>query len=297
MKIAVILTCFNRKQKTLSCLKSLFEARDNYSPKIDLHIYLTDDGCTDGTVDAIRNTFPNENIRIIQGDGTLFWAKGMIVAWKAAMEESSEWDFYLLLNDDTILLPNAFCELMNAHKYSIEHFGKGGIYSGVICALDDPTKMTYGGDLWVDGKYSKTTRLEPTGEPQLCNMTNANIFMVDESVVDKIGIFYPYEHGCADNDYTIHARKAGIPVLLTGHFCGKCDCDHRSDTEARAYLQTLSFNQRKAYFNSPLHSIKDSLTFVKRNMPARYPYVLCGRLIDLYSPSLYTHIKNKKLDR
>ena len=106
MKIAVILTCFNRKQQTLSCLKSLFEARDNYQSEIDMNIYLTDDGCTDGTAYAVRDSFPAENITILQGDGNLFWAGGMRLAWKDALKRYKEYAYYLLVNDDTDMLQN-----------------------------------------------------------------------------------------------------------------------------------------------------------------------------------------------
>ena len=60
IKIATIITCFNRKNKTTSCLAHLFEATNNYNIQhsqspIELAIFLTDDGCTDGTADAVKN--------------------------------------------------------------------------------------------------------------------------------------------------------------------------------------------------------------------------------------------------
>ena len=60
INIAVLLTCHNRKDKTLSCLSSLFAATERYNlskeegKNVGLDIFITDDGCTDGTADAIR---------------------------------------------------------------------------------------------------------------------------------------------------------------------------------------------------------------------------------------------------
>lgn len=59
IKIATIITCFNRKDKTTSCLAHLFEATNNYNIQhsqlpIELAIFLTDDGCTDGTAYAVK---------------------------------------------------------------------------------------------------------------------------------------------------------------------------------------------------------------------------------------------------
>jgi glycosyltransferase involved in cell wall biosynthesis len=47
--IAVLMTCFNRKEKTLCCIESLF-AQENM-PTFDL--YVCDDASTDGTSEAI----------------------------------------------------------------------------------------------------------------------------------------------------------------------------------------------------------------------------------------------------
>ena len=55
MKIAVLLTCHNRREKTLSCLKNLLEQN---LEDIDLSVYLVDDGSSDGTSDAIKEHFP-----------------------------------------------------------------------------------------------------------------------------------------------------------------------------------------------------------------------------------------------
>ena len=53
IKIAAILSCHNRKIKTMACLESLF----SIIPDID--VYLTDDGCTDGTPEAASSISEN----------------------------------------------------------------------------------------------------------------------------------------------------------------------------------------------------------------------------------------------
>ena len=49
--ISVLLTCHNRKAKTLGCLTSLYAAE--LPVGYDMEVYLVDDGCTDGTADAV----------------------------------------------------------------------------------------------------------------------------------------------------------------------------------------------------------------------------------------------------
>ena len=98
MNIAAILTVHNRREKTLCCLRYLFDALKAYNGQkgttstIALSVFVTDDGCTDGTANAIREKFPSEGIHVIQGDGNLFWAGGMRLAWQTAIDSGTPWD-------------------------------------------------------------------------------------------------------------------------------------------------------------------------------------------------------------
>lgn len=298
MKIAVLLTCFNRKDKTISCLTSLYHSLDVYNEnidntenKIELSVYLTDDGCTDGTAESVRNNFADKKITILQGNGNLYWAGGMRFAWKEALKKHDIWDFYFLLNDDTDLLDNLFEELSITHKYCINKYKKAGIYSGITSSKSDFNKMTYGGDVWKNKFLGTSVRLKPIGQPQLCDITNANILLISRNVVDTIGIFWEgYTHGRADNDYSNTARKNNIPVLLTANFCGRCDNDHKSIKEIEQLIIKMSLSERRKYFSSPIHSSKDYLEYIKRNMPIRYPMVFLGRMLNVYFPKLYYKI-------
>ena len=60
MKIAVLMTVHNRKEKTLMCLDNLF--RQKVPNDIAVEVYLTDDGCTDGTSEAVKIKYPNVHI-------------------------------------------------------------------------------------------------------------------------------------------------------------------------------------------------------------------------------------------
>lgn len=293
MNIATIITCFNRKNQTLSCLKNLYASLDSYNAntkeeKLSLSMFMTDDGCTDGTSDAVRENFYDKDIVILKGNGNLFWAGGMRVAWNAAINSNKAFDFYLLLNDDTDFIENTFSELLATHQYSIEKYGKAGLYSGITSAKNDFNRITYGGDIWTNKFLAKSIRLSPAGVPQKCDITNANILLVSNDVVNSIGIFSDkYIHGIADNDYSIKANKAGFPVLVTANICGRCDYDHESNEEVFEKISKMSLKERKEYYKHPLHSNKDYLTFIKENSPIRYPIVVVGRFLNTYFPSLY----------
>lgn len=139
MDIATILTCFNRKEKTTHCLSNLFAAEEYYNSrcvetdKINIVVFLTNDGCTDGTPEAVQDVCVGHELHIINGDGNCYWAGGMRMAWNDALKHKNDWDFYLLLNDDTFMENDCFISLLKTHKYSINTYGKPGIYSGITC--------------------------------------------------------------------------------------------------------------------------------------------------------------------
>lgn len=294
MNIAILLTCHNRKAKTIKCIKSLLKSIDAYNEKSHnffYSIFLTDDACTDDTSKAVKELCDGKEIHIITGDGNLFWAGGMRMAWQESLRYRKNWDFFLLLNDDCILRPYAIEELMITHNYCVKQYGKAGIYSGITCAIGQPEVITYSGDVFKSGAKGKWYRLGPSEKPQMVDQCNANILLVSKEVVEKIGIFHDgYKHGAADLDYCMQTRKAGLPAVITARIAGECEFDHISEKEECLQLIGMNLSERKAYVNKPTHSDKDYLLFVKRNIPQKYLISIILRKIRLYCPRLYYRI-------
>lgn len=293
IRIATIVTCFNRREKTISSLQHMYAAQEHYNSvskdTIDIALYMTDDGCTDGTSDAVRKVFPDKEIHIQRSDGELFWARGMNYSWKVAAEGGA-WDFFLLINDDTDMTEDCFLQLIEAEKYSQVKHGKEALVAGIIASKKDASQVTYGGERFLTHFSAKLQLMEPSGKPQECDLTNANILLVPYSIFRQVGIFYPYLHSCADSDYSVMATRAGFPVYVTSGICGLCDFDHWTKADDRVNLVKMSLKERKAYFNHPLHSNKDYLTLIWRITPWRYPFVWLFRNMVIYWPSLYYKI-------
>lgn len=54
--IAILLTVFNRKEKTIKCLRNITAQSLPADTKFD--IYIVDGGSTDGTVESVKHSFP-----------------------------------------------------------------------------------------------------------------------------------------------------------------------------------------------------------------------------------------------
>lgn len=196
MKIVAILTCFNRKEKTLACLRSLFSINSN------IEVYLTNDGCTDGTPEAVRELYPS-SVHIVNGNGNLYWSRGMYTAWKEAIK--GNYDYYLWLNDDIELYPFFFKELFECNSIG----GGNCIVSGLIENFEH-NRILYGGTGF-DGKLNQTSEI-----PQLVSHMNGNVVLVPASVVAKIGIIDPVlHHDLGDVDYGLTAIENNIKVYTT----------------------------------------------------------------------------------
>jgi GT2 family glycosyltransferase len=209
MDIAVLMTCFNRRETTLRCLRSL--AAQELPAGYSLRVVLTDDGSSDGTGEAVRIEFPE--VTVLRGDGHQYWVGGTLMAWDAARPA----DFYLWLNDDVQLRPGSVRELIRVYEQS------GNPTTIAVGATCDPdTRKTCTGGMHRTSWYNVSV-MEPTDAVQMCDSINGNIVLAPRAAEDRIGTLDPaYTHFFADGDYGIRARKAGIPVLLAPGHLGEC---------------------------------------------------------------------------
>jgi len=184
--IAILMACHNRRETTLACLRGLFAQTDAG----EMDVYLVDDGSTDGTGAAVRAAFPK--VRVIQGSGRLYWAKGMELAWWTALaherQERVSYAAFLWLNDDTMLFSDALAKLRTADD------GR----SVVVGSLADSSgRLVYG--LGVAG------------------IMNGNCVLVPRQVFGRVGVICgDYAHAWADCDYAMRVKRAGLPIVCAG---------------------------------------------------------------------------------
>ena len=290
MNIAVLLTVYNRKEKTLRCLNSLKESHSLAGSKIQYKIFLTDDGCTDGTSEALENAELQMPMSVLKGNGSLYWNGGMINSWSAALQSEEHYDGYLWLNDDVVLYPDFWRDLSYADLESDKMFGRRGIHVGSTCSAETG-EFTYGGFNFVNKWTLKDEFVMPDEKRfQPCQCAHGNITYVSHEVVAEQGIFYDgYIHGAGDHDYTYRAYKKGIPVLVMPHYAGSCENDHAQD--GYADFMNMTLGQRITFLNSPFgFNLHNTLLFQKRCFPYRYPFVWIMGYAKAFFPKSYFKI-------
>lgn len=197
----IVIPVHNRRETTLGCLRHLRQ----HGALARLHAIVVDDGSTDGTGAAVRAEFPETTV--LTGDGDLWWTGGIVLGMREAVHHGADYIFWL--NDDTLPAPGAFDALL------AESNSSGGLAGGV-CFLPGETNPAYGGQrrgFWRLGESL------PPGEATIdCDALNGNLVCLPARAIATLG--YPDEFGLphvlADSDYTLRARRAGLPVRLVG---------------------------------------------------------------------------------
>ena len=288
IQIAVAMTCHNRRDATLRCLDSLMSQAT--AENLTLHVYLVDDGCTDGTSSAVRELYPE--IEILRSDGNLFWCGGMRLAFGEALKK--EFDYYLWLNDDSMLNTNAIQTLLDTSHCIYRKTGREAI---VVGSLHDAAsgKLTYGGlkkhRIWRSMSLSPVVP-EPD-KPKICDLINGNCVLIPRNIARITGnLSAEFKHSAADFDYGLRAQSHGFTNWVTPGYVGTC---------SRVYFKelhkdkTLSTKERIDKMSSPAYimRISDSMQFVKRHGGVFWPILWLRTVGRNFQQLLWLRIHSK----
>lgn len=210
MKIKIIFTCYNRKEKTIKCIQSLSEGNDD----LNISFIVVDDNSTDDTVKAIESL--GCDCTILHGDGNLYWSGGMRkgIAYYLSHPDSH----YVMLVNDDVLFNHGI--IKNLIKRSQDN--NNAVVVGATC--DDDGIYTYGArKLIVPRKNDLYYAVEPNEASILCDTFNCNCVLIKSEQICKVGNFDTrYRHSLADLDYGFMLKKAGVPIISSAEYIGVC---------------------------------------------------------------------------
>lgn len=256
-RVAAIVACHNRKNYTIQCLKTFFDEEGEF----ELYAFLFDDGSSDGTAEVVTASF--ERARVLVGDGTAFWNRGMSIAFDAAIAVG--FDYYVWLNDDVLLERGFLGRLLAAHC-CIEKPGTPAIVVGAVRSGDG--KVIYGGQRIIKSSRTLTTySLQPAEVPQSCDTFSGNCVLISADVVARVGnIDAHFFHNFGDFDYGLRAKSLGCHSWQIPGTVGYCE-DNELKKLRVVQLQTGSLTVRwNAFFDRRLIDLRSRLRYFGRHL-------------------------------
>lgn len=215
MRIAVLITCHERRETTLRALRAVTAQ----GVEAEVVPIVVDAASADGTAQAVRQEFPNAVVVEVGPD--VYWNGGMHRAWTVARDLG--FDHHVWLNDDTTIDPGALDVLLRTEADLRSRLGTGVV---VVGSTRDPDTgvLTYGGVRRPNPRRPLKYELVPPGaEPVPCETMNGNLVLVPDDVVDRVGLLDPgYTHGMGDYDYGHRAGERGIPCWVAPGTLGTC---------------------------------------------------------------------------
>lgn len=208
-RVAVVIPTHNRKRSLMECLESV--CASDYT---DIEIYVVNDGSSDGTATEVIANFPF--VRVLNGDGTLWWSGAMNVGISAALVSNA--DYVLAINDDVIVHSGAIKALVECAQQN-----RGSIVGSLIVSLEQPEVIwCAGGELrwpW-PGEFHVGSGQPNQGQfdgVRQVKWTPGMGTLMPRELLLKLGMYDAagMPQYMADADYTLRAGKAGYRILVT----------------------------------------------------------------------------------
>lgn len=193
---AIIIPVHNRIRHTLPCVQRL--AWCIGLP--DWQVIVVDDASTDGTAEALRTQFPQ--VRIVSGDGSLFWTGGIAAGMSNALAKGAT--EIVWLNDDT-----------EVDEVSLRR---------LVGLVREDQRRVIGATAVVAGKVqshhcrSRREVIAAEGELAPADVLAGFLVAFSSDVPARIGLpdTSRFPHYAGDSAYTHEAHKAGFTLLVDG---------------------------------------------------------------------------------
>lgn len=217
-KIIALATCYNRCSLTIKALKSIVSQKIPMNCNID--ICIVDDGSIDNTSTLIKEQF--SEVKVLQGDGNLYWAGGMRFGWNNFVKTQS-FDYILVFNDDINLYPSAIENLIDTAR-SIEQQGQNKYV--VVGAFKDTQSNNTAYSCVVRRNFwhpLQFRRLDPSESIQYGDTLNMNLALISREAINQIGFFSEeFTHAKADFDFGLRLKSQGGIIALAPNYVGEC---------------------------------------------------------------------------
>jgi GT2 family glycosyltransferase len=206
--VSVLVVTWNRREDTLETIRSVYEqAYQNFET------VLVDNGSTDGTVDAVRQTYPE--VRVVTLDRNIGISSGRNAGIVVARG-----DIIFCLDSDASLGHDTLTNLVRKFQAEPE---VGVINSKIVNAY---TKELDGGPGWV---YTEKQKANQDVEFLSWNFSEGGA-AIRKEVFDQVGLFWELLFfGCEGQEFSLRVWDAGYKVL----YYPEAIVYHRASPQAR----------------------------------------------------------------
>lgn len=324
LNVAVLLTCFNRREKTLNCVHSWWPQRQFRlgQQQVSCQLFILDNG-SDGTGSAVAAAFPDAastdvaspdvaspdatspDIVVWSGHPDLYWNSGMRELWQKAIAhyDAAHFQYFLWLNDDVVLLPDALPRLLaSALDLASQAQQPVGAVVGSMTGGKPDTGAgiavpTYGGRLRssVFNPLAFGPVLAPQETAQRCDFINGNLCLISAEAVQAVGLLSAdYTHGCGDFDYGLRLQKAGFGLWVAPGFYGICATN---PSQGSVFDASVSMRQRLAMLQRPnvLPPPAEWRRYARRHGGAYWPIAYCLAYFREVLPRFWLYLKQRHL--
>jgi GT2 family glycosyltransferase len=248
MTLHIVVPVHNRVAVTLRFVEALRAQTFG-----DFVLVLVDDGSTDGTADAVQGGIEAARLMVLRGDGSLWWAGALQLAYEylGSLTLGPE-DAVLLINDDV-------------------HFGADFLSSGMALLALHPSACIQAASLdLATGAVARGVvvdirqllfRTAAVGEPPNCLATRG--LLMRAQTFTQSGGFRPgwLPHYLSDYEFTIRLHRRGVPLLCVDAFSAEFDSTTTGDN---AYPDRVSMREflTRAFSNRAKFNPKHWSAFV-----------------------------------
>ena len=200
--VYILILNWNGWKDTVECIESC--------KKLDypnFRMLIVDNGSTDNSETSLRDHFPD--IELIQTGRNLGFAGGNNVGIKYALDRGA--DYIWLLNNDTVVAPEALTELVIV----AEDNKRAGIVGSKIYFYDEPQKIWFAGGGWRERKFFASHRgmheIDTGQFDKICEVdyiTGCSL-LIKSIVIKEVGLMH--------EDYFLYWEDADWNATVSEH--------------------------------------------------------------------------------